>query len=88
MAGQPRGGWRTARLPDLVGSKEACEILGVQKMTLRRWLEPGSGPYGPDRTYMIPPREIAAGPVWARSDVEHFREQIGRRRAPAVAAGA
>lgn len=84
----PRGGWKTARLPELVGSKEACEILGIQKMTLKRWLEPGSGPYGPDRTYMIPPHRISAGPVWAKDDVETFAEEIGRRRAPAAAATA
>jgi len=79
----PRRPWRTPRLPELVGVKEACEILGVQKMTLNRWLRAGSGTLGPDHTYMIPPKRIEAGPVWARSDVERFAEEIGRQRAPA-----
>jgi hypothetical protein len=81
----PRGGWKTAKLPELVGAREACELLGIQKMTLRRWLEPGSGPYGSEGTYMIEPKRIAAGPVWAKDDVLHFAAEIGRRRAPAAA---
>ena len=78
--------WRTPRLPELVGSKEACEILNIQKMTLTRWMKPGSGTLGHEQTYMIPPKMIAAGPVWVRTDVERFAEEIGRRRAPAGAA--
>jgi hypothetical protein len=78
----PSGGFKTEKLPPLVGAKEACEILGIQKMTLRRWLEKGSGNFGPDGTYMIPPARIDAGPVWVRSDIEYFVEEIGRRRAP------
>lgn len=85
--GAPKGGWKTARLPELVGAKGACELLGIQKMTLRRWLEAGSGEYGEERTYMIPPKRIEAGPVWVKADVEHFASEIGRRRAPAAAAG-
>lgn len=80
MARRP---WRTQRLPDLVGSAEACEILGIQKMTLNRWMRPGSGPYGDDRTYMIPPKRIKASPVWVRSDIERFADEIGRQRARA-----
>lgn len=80
--------WRTSRLPPLVGSKETCEILGITKMTLGRWLKPNSGTRGPDRTYMIPPQFIAAGPIWARSDVERFAEEIGRQRRPAGLAAA
>lgn len=72
--------WRTYRLPDLVGAKEAIEILGITKMTLGRWLEPGSGTLGPNRTYMIPPKSVAATPIWVRSDVERFRDEIGRQR--------
>jgi hypothetical protein len=86
MARRP---WRTPRLPELVGSAEACEILGIQKMTLNRWLRPGSGNHescqGPDATYMIPPKRIKAGPVWARTDVVRFGEEIGRQRALAAA---
>jgi hypothetical protein len=91
MATRP---WRTARLPELVGFAEACEILGVQKMTLKRWMEPGSGSslpgggYGPDKTRMIPPQRIRSGPVWVREDVERFRDEVGRQRARAGAADA
>lgn len=76
--------WETEKLPPLVGGKGACEILGIQKMTLNRWLQPGSGDQGPEGTHMIPPARIEAGPVWVKADVEKFGEQIGRRRAPAA----
>lgn len=85
-AAPPEGGWLTYELPELVGSKRACEILGIQKMTLNRWLRPGSGEHGPDGTYMIPPARVGSGPVWVLSDVTHFAEEQGRRRAPAAAA--
>lgn len=78
----PRRPWRTLRLPELVGNKEACEILGIQKTTLGRWLKPGSGVLGPHKTRMIPPRYIDAGPVWVKADVVRFAEKPGRRRAP------
>lgn len=88
-ANAPKGGWKTSRLPELVGSREACELLGVQKMTLNRWLQPDSGNaescHGDERTYMLTPQRIGAGPVWVKSDVEHFAQEIGRRRAPAAA---
>lgn len=79
--------WRTPRLPPLVGAKGACEILGVQKMTLSRWMQPGSGVahkgggFGPDKTYMITPARVDSGPVWVRSDVERFAVLFGRQRA-------
>lgn len=80
--------WRTPRLPELAGLKDACAILGVRKMTLLRWMEPGSGTLGPDQTYMIPPKRISSGPVWVRSDLERFHDEIGRQRAPAGSASA
>lgn len=73
--------WRTPRLPELVGSAEAIEILGIQKSTLRRWMLPGSGRLGPDRTRMIPPVRVSSGPIWVREDVERFMREIGRERA-------
>lgn len=75
--------WRTPRLPDLVGAKEAALILGVRKMTLLRWMEPQSGYLGPEQTYMIPPARIDAGPVWVRSDVEKFAAEVGPKRVQA-----
>jgi hypothetical protein len=76
----PERRWETPSLPPLVGSKEACEILGIQKMTLNRWMQPGSGELGEDRTYMVPPKRVDAGPVWIREDVERFRDEVGRQR--------
>jgi hypothetical protein len=81
MARRP---YRTPRLPELVGAHEAREILSIDKATLLRWLEPGSGTLGGEKTYMIPPRRIKAGPVWVREDVERFAVEVGRQRAPRV----
>jgi hypothetical protein len=80
--------WETDKLPELVGVKEACEILDVDKNTLYRWLKPSSGDgkvvtVDAQRSYMIPPKRISSGPVWVREDVERFRDEIGRQRARA-----
>ncbi len=90
MATRP---FRTSRLPELVGIAGACDILGVDKATLYRWLEPGTGELGPEGTYMVAPRRVrtpqADGswrdgwPVWAREDVYRFAEETGRQRAAA-----
>lgn len=74
--------WRTPRLPELASSKDAESILGVDKMTLWRWQRKNSGTFGPDKTYLIPPKRTAAGPVWVREDLERFAQEIGRQRAP------
>jgi hypothetical protein len=78
--------FQTPSLPPLVGAKEATAILGIQKMTLKRWLEPGSagdGPgFQPGHTYLLPPQRVSAGPIWVRADIERFRDEIGRQRAP------
>lgn len=81
-------------MPRVVGSKGACAILGIDKMSLHRWMKPGSGNdescQGPDRTYMITPLRVGDGgdvddgwPIWVREDVERFAVEIGRMRAPA-----
>lgn len=90
MAPRP---WQTQRLPEIVGTKGACKILGVQKMTLNRWMKADSGQpwstHGPRRTFMIEPRRVDDGdggegwPVWAKADIERFAEEVGRQRAPA-----
>lgn len=82
--------WRTDRLPAIVNQTGAVKILGVDKATLNRWLQPDSGPrlkapwggFGPDRTYMITPLRLNGDgpPVWVREDVERFAEEIGPRR--------
>jgi hypothetical protein len=76
--------YETPGLPKLVGKKEVCEdLLNVPRMTVDRWLEPGSGGefgFGLDRTHLIPPAHIAAGPVWVESDIIRWREEVGRKR--------
>lgn len=90
--------WKTDRLPPLVNFAEAAAILGKDRMTLHRWLEPGSGLeqgpcFGPDRTYMLPPHQTTNGRIWVRSDVERFAAEyggkpLGRRPARANTAAA
>jgi hypothetical protein len=82
--------WQTPGLPDLVGVQEAAKILGVNPMTLYRWLKPGSGVntqwggFGPNKTRMIPPKPVAGsskkGGVWVREDVLTFARDIGAER--------
>ena len=76
--------WRTPDLSPCVGFKGALEILGVGRMTLSRWLQPGSGTQGPDKTYMVPPARIDSGPFWVTADVERFAVEFGRQRAASV----
>jgi hypothetical protein len=82
----PRRPWRTPRLPELASTKDALEILTVDKMTVWRWSRPGSGTLGPDQTYLIPAKRTAAGPIWVREDLERFAAEVGRQRAPAARA--
>jgi nitrous oxide reductase accessory protein NosL len=91
MARRP---YRTPRQPQMVNQDGACEILGVNKMTLHRWRKPGSGKmessHPPDNTYMLPPQFLRgpggkkAQPYWVQEDVERFAADIGRMRAPAA----
>jgi excisionase family DNA binding protein len=51
---------------DLLGAKEAAEILGVPRSSLSRWLESGRlRPYG----------LISASPVFRQADIERFKEE-------------
>jgi hypothetical protein len=88
-----RYAWRTPRLPELVNTDGACEILGVDKMTLWRWQQPDSGvgtesKHPPDNTYLIPPiRALGRGgekkqPLWTKDDLIVFRDLHGRQRQP------
>ncbi len=36
--------YRTSRLPALVGTEEVAKLLGVNRGTVHRWIEPGSDP--------------------------------------------
>ncbi len=84
--------WRTLRLPRVVGVQGAAAILNVDKTTVYLWLKPGTGSFGPDMTYMIPPVRVGktaneadeddGWPIWDRQDVVDFAQLIGRRRAP------
>ena len=84
-AAQTPMAWQTLLLPELAGYTEATEILGVSKMTLGRWLEPGSGKgegFGADDTFLIGPARTKSGPVWVADDLRHFKAaHAGRRRA-------
>jgi hypothetical protein len=74
--------WKTEKLPALVGVAEACEILGVQKMTFKRWRDDGY--------FDIKPADPGPkqGPVWVADDVRAWGEKNGRLRQPAGAAAA
>lgn len=71
---------RTRDLPALVGVKECCVILEVQKMTFNRWRESGY--------FDIEPADPgpAQGPVWVRDEVVEWGKRNGRQRAPAAQA--
>lgn len=88
IARTPPRKWKTERLPRVVGIKGASNLLGVHKTTLTKWMEPGSGELGPDKTYMVPPRRVDDGtgsedgwPIWDAEDVVWFAKEIGRQRA-------
>lgn len=64
----------TAELPSLVGVAAACEILGINRMTFKRWRD--------SKYFAIKPVQIGRDPVWTRSDIEAFAREHGRQRAP------
>lgn len=71
--------YRTGRIGPLVGIVQVVKLLGIDRMTLRRWMQPGSGSLGPDRTRMIPPARIGGG--------EHYAAALHRRAAVMRAEG-
>lgn len=58
----------------LVGTAEAAALLGVERPRIGRYRKQGK----------MPPSvaELAAGPVWLRTDVEEMRHGIDERRKP------
>lgn len=60
----------------LVGTAEAAAILGVERPRIGRWRASG-GDKLPE-----PVAELAAGPVWLRSEIEALRESTEARRKP------
>jgi predicted DNA-binding transcriptional regulator AlpA len=63
---------RNGRQPDLVGTREASEILGVEKPRIGRYIKRGRMPE--------PVCELGATKVWLRQDVEALRNAITARQ--------
>lgn len=63
---------------DLVGTREAAEILGVERPRIGRWLKTGVMPEPVART--------KSGPVWFRSQITGMRGERKRRRRKKAAA--
>lgn len=59
----------SADKPQLMGVTEVCDLLGCQKMTLKRWRDSGRFPE--------PIVVLAKGPIWDRKEVERW--QTSRR---------
>jgi hypothetical protein len=66
--------------PSLVGVAEAAAILGWDKRRVVTYIDRGSFPQ--------PLAELAGGRVWAREDVEAFREAFLARQAARAARAA
>lgn len=86
---------RTSLLPPLSTAQGAREILGengpLAATTLEDWLRPGTGPHGPDGTWLVPPArpfngfdDIPGDPMWVAEDLERFYGEFGYRRPAAV----
>jgi hypothetical protein len=64
----------TAQKLDLVGTAEAAAMLGVERPRIGRWRKAGIMPE--------PVAEIAATPVWLRSQIEGIQAEREKRRRP------
>lgn len=67
----------------LVGTAEAAAILGVERPRIGRWraLDASRIEQGlPPAKLPLPIQELAAGPVWLRSQIEAMREATDSRR--------
>lgn len=71
-----RSGAQLVMPGDLLGTKEAAELLGVDRTTASRWKKAGYMP--------TPFAETATGPLWLRATLETF---AAKHRANADAAG-
>ncbi len=84
--------WSTPSLPELCGVREAVELFGVSRSTITRWRQPGSGPHGPDKTYLPPPKYVGARDgdgvqvIWTRDDLlrclETYQRAGRKQRSP------
>lgn len=70
-------GQRTNDLPELCSPQDVCRLLGVHKMTFKRWRDDG--------LFDIEPKVTSAGPIWTRADVEAWGQ--GRVLDPEARAG-
>lgn len=64
---------RTSALPELLSAKEAMALMGITKMTFKRWRDSGY--------FAIEPAYVGKDPVWTRDDIMEFSETFGRQRA-------
>lgn len=86
-----RRSYRTARIPPLIGIKEVLLVLDIDKATIYRWMKPGSGLLGPDRTHMIPPAIIGGGDAYAQAllrRADELRREADELQAAGDKAGA
>jgi predicted DNA-binding transcriptional regulator AlpA len=65
---------------DLVGTREAAEMLGVERTRIGRWIKTGRMPE--------PLARLHATPVWLRRDIAPLAEQVRAERAERHAARA
>lgn len=64
---------RNIPVPVLCGYKEAAEIMGVDKKALAVYIKRG-WPGG--RQFPEPVQRLASGPVWRKSDIIKFKEEL------------
>lgn len=55
--------------PELMGAREAAEVLGVKRPNLRTLVG-----------IPEPVQELASGPVWLASDIREFAQERERRK--------
>jgi predicted DNA-binding transcriptional regulator AlpA len=72
-SGHPEMRVAPARALDIVGTREAAEMLGVERTRIGRWLRLGRMPE--------PLARLHATPIWLRKDLEKFRDRLVRERA-------
>jgi len=63
--------------PDLLGTAEVAEVLGVEKTRLSRWRELGVVlPDGRRVPFPRPVLVVRATPLWRGSDIRRLRDQL------------
>lgn len=63
--------------PDLLGTAEVAEVLGVEKTRLSRWRELGVVlPNGRRVPFPQPVLELRATPLWQGREIRRLRDQL------------